>query len=182
MLAETRDRGPRRNAPVTAAGHDQLAAGGKLDRRRRTARVAQLLAAAGRTLRAGRDVMLDDGRAQQVEADDVIAATRCESRWRSPWRSRRPQAGWRSGRAVAGRAAKPRRGGRLLRSRSALTSRFRFIRSARQVQQAPLPGREHGPHQGKNAGGLDQQPGRMVRQMLPVQFAPAALRDNRSPT
>ena len=63
----------RRNAPVTAAGHHQLAAGGKLDRRRRTARVAQFLAAAGRALRAGRDVMLDDGRAQQVEADDVIA-------------------------------------------------------------------------------------------------------------
>ena len=29
---------------------------------------------------------------------------------------------------------------------------------------------EHRPHQGKNAGGLDQQPGRTVRQMLPVQF------------
>ena len=44
------------------------------------------------------------------------------------------------------------------------------MRSARQVQQAPSPGREHRPHQGKNAGGLDQQPGRAVRQMLPVQF------------
>ena len=73
MFAETRDRTRRRNAPVTAAGHDHLAAGGKLNRGRRTARVAYFLPAAGRTLRAGRDVMLDDGRAQQVEADDMIA-------------------------------------------------------------------------------------------------------------
>ena len=41
-------------------------------------RVAQLLAAAARTLRAGRHVMLHDGRAQQVEADDVIAQFRAK--------------------------------------------------------------------------------------------------------
>ena len=34
---------------------------------------------------------------------------------------------------------------------------------------------EHRPHQGKNAGGLDQQPGRAVRQMLPVQFSQACV-------
>ena len=73
VLAEARNRGPRRNGPISAARHDQLAAGAKLDRHRRAARVAQLLAAAARTLRAGRHVMLHDGRAQQVEADDVIA-------------------------------------------------------------------------------------------------------------
>ena len=76
VLAETRNRGRRRNAAVSAARHDHLAAGAKLDRRRRTAGIAQLLAAAGRTLRAGRHVMLHDGRAQQVEADDVIAQFR----------------------------------------------------------------------------------------------------------
>ena len=36
------------------------------------ARVPQLLAAAGRTLRAGRHVMLDDTGAQQIVTDDVI--------------------------------------------------------------------------------------------------------------
>ena len=46
VLAETCNRGPRRNGPIPAARHDQLAAGAKLDRRRRTAGVAQLLAAA----------------------------------------------------------------------------------------------------------------------------------------
>ena len=43
VLAETRNRGRRRNAAVPAARHDQLAAGAKLDRRRRTARIAQFL-------------------------------------------------------------------------------------------------------------------------------------------
>ena len=33
---------------------------------------------------------------------------------------------------------------------------------------------EHRPHQGKNAGGLDEQPGRPVRQMLPVEFSQAS--------
>src|SRR5208282_5386749 len=70
------DRGPRRNGPVPPARHDQLAAGAQFDRQRRTAWVAQLLAAAGRTLRAGRHVMLYDGRAHQIEADDVIAQFR----------------------------------------------------------------------------------------------------------
>ena len=78
VLAEARNRGPRRNRPVSPACHDQLAAGAKLDRRRRAAGVPQFLAAAGRTLRAGRHVMLHDGRAQQVEADDVIAQVRAK--------------------------------------------------------------------------------------------------------
>ena len=43
----------RDETPITAAGHDQLAAGAKLDRRRRALRVAQLLPAAARTLRPG---------------------------------------------------------------------------------------------------------------------------------
>ncbi len=29
---------------------------------------------------------------------------------------------------------------------------------------------EHWPHQGKNAGGLDEQPARVIQQVLPVQF------------
>src|ERR1700730_17390879 len=73
MLAEACNRRPRRNGPVPAARHDQLGAGGELDGRRLTARVAQLLAAAARTLRAGGYVMPHDGRTEQIEADDVIA-------------------------------------------------------------------------------------------------------------
>ena len=57
---------------ISAAGHDQFGAGADLDRRRRPARIAQLLVAAGRALRARRNVMLHDGRAQQIVADDVI--------------------------------------------------------------------------------------------------------------
>ena len=35
---------------------------------------------------------------------------------------------------------------------------------------------EHRPHQGKNAGGLGEHPGRMVGQMLPVQFGQLPLK------
>ena len=79
MLAETRNRLARRDRPVSPAGHDQLAAGAKLDRHRRAARVAQLLAAAARTLRTRRHVVLRDGRAEQIEADDVIAQFRAKA-------------------------------------------------------------------------------------------------------
>src|SRR5437016_190865 len=71
--AKTRNRGRRRNAAVPAARHDQPVTRAKLDRRWLAAGITQLLAAAARTLRTERHIMLHDGRAQQVEADDVIA-------------------------------------------------------------------------------------------------------------
>src|ERR1700745_993724 len=71
--AKTRNRGRRRNAAVPAARHDQLVALATLDRRWLTEGVTQLLVAAARTLRTECHIMLRDGRAQQVEADDVIA-------------------------------------------------------------------------------------------------------------
>ena len=148
MLAETRNRGPRRNGPVSTAGHDQLGAGGKLDRHRRAARVAQLLPAAGRTLRAGCHVMLDDGRAQQIETDDVIAQIRAKvggDRF-GDLDSRKLDAALSERLAASGETATRRA---CLRSSSALTSRLRFMRSARQVQQALLPGLNTGPTRGK---------------------------------
>jgi hypothetical protein len=72
MLLEARHRGSRRYGAVSSAGHYQLGAGAKLDRRRLAPRVQQFPVSAGRALRAGRNVMLGDGRAQKVEADDVI--------------------------------------------------------------------------------------------------------------
>src|SRR5215831_11004486 len=71
--AKTRNRGRRRNAAVPAACHDQPVARAKLDWRWLTAGITQLLATAARTLRTQRHIMLHNGRAQQVEADDVIA-------------------------------------------------------------------------------------------------------------
>src|SRR5262249_47012847 len=73
VLAEARHRRARGDGPVSAAGHDQLAGCAKRNRRRRALWVAQLLAAAGRTLRARRHIMPRNGRAHEVEADDVIA-------------------------------------------------------------------------------------------------------------
>ena len=55
VLSETCNRGPRRNAPVPAARHDQLGAGAKLDRR--SAR------GAGRAASCGRSSDIADGRA-----------------------------------------------------------------------------------------------------------------------
>src|SRR5262249_26111001 len=43
-----------------------------------TLRVAQPLASAGRTLRTCRYIMFHDGRAQEIQADDVIAQVRSE--------------------------------------------------------------------------------------------------------
>src|SRR5580658_4794016 len=71
--AKTGNRGRWRNAAVPATRHDQLVARAKLDRRWLAAGITQLLAAAARTLRTERHIMLHDGRAQQVEADNVIA-------------------------------------------------------------------------------------------------------------
>ena len=73
VFAEARYGGSRRHRAVSAAGHDELSALGNLDRRRRPARTLQLLAAAGGTLRAPRDVVLGDDRTSQVEACNVIA-------------------------------------------------------------------------------------------------------------
>src|SRR5580693_4912378 len=78
MPAETRNRGRRRNAAIPAARHDDFAARAKLDRRRRTAGIAPFLVAAARALRARRHMMLHNGRAQEVEADDVIAQLRAK--------------------------------------------------------------------------------------------------------
>src|ERR1700684_4252810 len=63
---------PRPYVRVAPPRHPQLRAHAKLDRRRRPARIPQFFAAAGRTLRASRDIMLRNGRAQQIVADDVI--------------------------------------------------------------------------------------------------------------
>src|ERR1700744_2949350 len=73
MLAESFNCGPRRNAAVSAAGHHQLGAGAEVDLHRGAPWISQLLAAAGRTLRAARHVVLRHRRTQKVEADDVIA-------------------------------------------------------------------------------------------------------------
>jgi hypothetical protein len=73
MLPETCNRRRRGNGPESAARHNQLATSAELDRLRRTAWVAQLLPAARGALRASCHVMLHDGRAEQVEAYNVIA-------------------------------------------------------------------------------------------------------------
>ena len=56
------------------------------------------------------------------------------------------------------------------RSRNALTSRFRYHAVGKTGPTGAVAWAEHRPHQGKGPGGLDEQPGRMVRHMLPVQF------------
>src|SRR5258705_7029516 len=72
MLAEARHGGPRRHGAISATGHAKLAAFGDLDWRRRPARTLQLLAAAGGTLWAPRDIMLGDDRTRQIETCNMI--------------------------------------------------------------------------------------------------------------
>ena len=73
MLAEARHGGPRSHGAISTAGHDELAAFGDLDWRRRPAWTLQLLAAADGTLRAPRDKVLGDDRTSQIEARNMIA-------------------------------------------------------------------------------------------------------------
>ena len=73
MLAEARDRAARGDGAISPAGHEQFVAGTEFNRLGHAARVQQFLAPAGRTLRTRRHVVLGDGGAQQVEADNVIA-------------------------------------------------------------------------------------------------------------
>src|SRR5215813_293075 len=72
VLTEARDRRARGDAAIAAARHDELAASRKFERHRRTAWVTQLPAPTSRALRTRWHVMADNGRAQQVEAHDVI--------------------------------------------------------------------------------------------------------------
>ena len=73
MLAEARHGGPGGHGAISTAGHDELAAFGDLDRRRRPAWTLQFLAPAGLTLRAPRDKVLGDDRTRQIEARNMIA-------------------------------------------------------------------------------------------------------------
>src|SRR5882724_4742381 len=80
MLAEARYRGSRRHGAVSAAGHDELAAFGDLDRCRRPAWILQFLASAGETLRAPRHKVLGDDRAGQIETRNMIAQIGAKAR------------------------------------------------------------------------------------------------------
>ena len=173
VLAETCNRGPRRDGPVPAARHDQLAAGAKLDRDRRPPGSRSFLRPQLGHCGRRRHVMLHDRRAQQVEADDVIAqwsvrnsvAIAFAISTAASWTPLCPKVFRARGETATQRAC------------SAVEKRLDFPVAFHAIGKTSptgaLPGSEHRPHQGKNAGGLDEHPGRTVRQMLPVQFAKA---------
>ena len=169
MLSETGNRGRWRNGPVSAARHHKLFAGTKLDRRRRTVRVPQALATADGALGPSRYIVPRDSRAQQVEADDVIAHVRAKvGSDRLCDLDRSKVDGALSQRIFAERRATATRYAPL-RSRNALTCRFPFMRSERHAQQALLPGLNTGPIRGTIPDSCDQQPALLVRYPHPVQ-------------
>src|SRR5450432_4297756 len=169
MLSEACHGGPRRYGPVSPTGHHQLGARAGLDRHRRPARVPQLLAAAGRTLRAGCHVMLGDGRARQVEADDVIAQLRAKTGGDCFGDFE----GGKLDAALPDCMAGERRNGDGAR-RSAVKKPLDLPVPYHAIEKTGPTGAfardEHGSHQGKGAGGLHQQPRRFVRYTLPVQL------------
>ena len=169
MLSETRHRRARRYRPVSAAGHHELRAGAKLDRRRCAARVPQLFAAAGRTLRSPDYVMLCDGRAHQVEACKVIAqigAKSARDRFRDFNRRKLDRA---LSEGIAGE-----RRHRYRTRRSSVEESLDLPITDHAVEHAGPAGTlarvEHRSHQRKNAGGPHQQPARFVRHPLQVQL------------
>src|SRR6202040_1894859 len=134
-----------------------LAACAKRDRHWRTAGIAQLLASAARTLRAGRHVMLHDGRAQQVETNDVIAQFRAKiggDRFRDL-----------DGRKLDGtlseRVPGQRRNGEAA-GLSAVEERLDlpvpFHPLGKTHPAGALTWSEHWPHKGENARRLDEHP------------------------
>src|SRR5207248_2779852 len=80
VLSEARNRDARRYRAISAAGHGEVGAGTVLDRWRGTARVFEFFAAARRAWRGARHVVLYDGRAQQVEARNMITEIGAKAR------------------------------------------------------------------------------------------------------
>jgi hypothetical protein len=113
--------------------------------------------------------MLHNGRAQQVEADDVVAHVRTEAgsdrfcdldgRKLNATLSDHIAGKRRSGDAVRPSAVKKRL------DLSVASHAFGKTSPARALARA-----EHWSHQGENAARLDENPRCAVRQMLPVQF------------
>ena len=168
VLAVFCHRGPRRNAAVAAAGHDRLGAAGQHERHRLAARIAQLPSSAGWTLRPARHVVLDDGRARQIEADQMIVQRGAETAG--------DRLGDLDGRkrdaAIAERVLGERRNRDAARvpaveHRPDLAVPFHPLGETGPAR--PFAWAEHRPEQGKNAGWLNQQPRRAVGQVLPVQ-------------
>ena len=174
VLAETCHRRPRRNRPVTPAGHHQLGARTELDRYRRSLRITQLLAAAGRTLWARRHVMPHDGRARQIEADHVILQVGAKvggDRFRDLDSGELET-------TLSDRAAGECRNGNAARRRAVdepLHLPVAYHAIGKTGPARALSRAEHRAHQGEDAGGLYEQPGRLVRHMPPVQFGQSSV-------
>src|SRR5262249_35758639 len=167
VLAESRDRGARGNGAIPPAGHQELAALAKLDRRRRAVRIAQLLLAADRTLRTGRHVMARNGCAQQVEADDVIDEVGAKlggDRFGDLDRSQLNA-------ALSEHVAGERRGGETP-CRYSRDQRLDLAIALHPLAKAgpagAVAGTQHRPDQREDPRRLDKQPRRTVRQVLTV--------------
>src|SRR5438477_527198 len=132
---------------------------------RMSARILQFLVAAGRALRALRDVVLCDGRAHQVEACDMIAQIGAKAR-----RDRFGDFYRRElDRALPQRVADERRYGDGPR-RPAVEKALDLPIPDHAIEQAGpaggLAGLEHRPDQRKDAGRLNEQPRSLVRDAL----------------
>ncbi|MGY4466612.1 hypothetical protein ACVWWK_002294 [Bradyrhizobium sp. LB9.1b] len=169
VFAVPRHGGSRRHGAVSAAGHDELSALGNLDRHCCPSWIPELLAAAGRALRAFRDVVLDDRSPGQVEARDMIAEISAKSggdRLRDFNRSE-VDPGLSYGVADQGRYRDRLR-------HSAVEKPLDLAIADHAIVQAGPAGalarHEHRSHQRKHAGRLDQQPGRPGGHAFAVQL------------
>ncbi|MCP2210205.1 UNVERIFIED_ORG: hypothetical protein J2R93_004617 [Bradyrhizobium japonicum] len=175
MLAEARHRGPRRHGAISTAGHDELLAFGDLDQGRGSARVVQLLAAAGWALRASRDIVLCDDGAGQVEACDVIAQISAKARGDCLG----DLDGCEMDCGPSDGMVDERRYGDRTR-RSPVKKPLDLPVADHAIEQAS-PARafarfEHGPDQRKRAGRLHQQPMRLAGYAFLVQFGEPAVK------
>ena len=118
--------------------------------------------------------MLRDTRAEQIEADDVIA----QFRGKAGGDGFRDFDGRKLDAVLSERVVGQRRN-RNAAGLAAVEHPLDLAVAAHAIGKTGPAGAlaraEHRSHQGENAGRLDQQPGRPVRQMLPVAFGQACV-------
>src|SRR5262249_26053797 len=148
---------------------DQIGASRKRDRHWRAARIAQLFLTAARTLRSGSHAMLGNCRPQEIETENVIAQIGAKVAGNSFGNLKRRELDPGLSEGSVGER-RNYNAARLF----ALEHRLDFAVSFHAIGEAgpaaTLARSEHRTHQRENAGRLNEQPGRMVGQMLAVQF------------
>ena len=174
VLAKASDGLGRRHRSIAAARHDGFSADAKPDRCRRARRVPQFLVTAGWALRPGWHIVPRDRRTQQVKADDMVVqvGAKAAGDGLADLDRRKPDRAWRE-HILAERRGSDAASLLAVEERFDLPVPFHAIGKASPA--GALSWAEDRTDQGKNSGGLHQQPVLLLRQPLAVEFRKLAV-------